>query len=97
MANNEFAKVLNCAVANCSYNQTNACMAAAITMGAPQKEKAACVTFIPLSVKGGQSTLGSFVGACTREDCSYNDHLECSAASVRVGASDAECLTYTPR
>lgn len=97
MADLDLATVIGCSVSSCAYNQTNACAAAAITMGAPEKDKAACITFIPLSVKGGKANVNSFVGACTRDDCAYNDHLECSAASVQVGDAGAECLTYSPR
>ena len=39
----------------------------------------------------------SFVGACTKADCSHNSHLECTAASIRIGADKADCLTYSAR
>ena len=39
------------------------------------------------------------VGACQREECTHNDHLECNAASIRVGSGPedpghADCLTF---
>ncbi len=88
----DLPRVLNCTVAGCSYNHDEACSAAAVTIGA--KDKASCVTFIPLSVKGGLDRVTSFVGACQKADCVHNDHLECGADSVRVGADTADCLTY---
>ena len=60
---------------------------------------ASCATFIPLDVKGGLSRVVAAVGACQRAECSHNDHLECNAESVRIGAGGthhADCLTYSP-
>lgn len=88
----DLPKVLNCTVGGCSYNHDDACAAAAVTIGT--KDKASCVTFIPLGIKGGLDRVTSFVGACQKADCVHNDHLECGAASVRVGADSAQCLTY---
>lgn len=88
----DLPRVLNCTVAGCSYNHEEACAAAAVTMGS--KDGASCVTFIPLGIKGGLDRVGSFVGACQKADCLHNDRLECTADAVRVGADDAECLTY---
>ncbi|MBF0689212.1 MAG: hypothetical protein IR158_15775 [Cellulomonas sp.] len=41
----------------------------------------------------------SHVGACQRQDCTHNDHLGCSAPSVRTGAGPdlADCLTSASR
>ena len=88
----ELPKVLGCAVDACSYNHDDVCSAAAITVG--QQDDASCVTFIPLSVKGGLDRVQSFVGACQKVDCKHNSHLECAADSVRIGADNAECLSY---
>ena len=60
---------------------------------------ASCATFIPLDVKGGLSRVVAAVGACQRAECSHNDHLECNAESVRIGAGGThleDCLTYSP-
>ncbi len=95
VGNIDLAKVMTCAVDDCSYNHTHTCSAAAVTIGA--RDKASCVTFIPLSIKGGLDRVQSFVGACQMGDCVHNDHLECTAAAVRVGADNADCLTYAAR
>lgn len=88
--------VSECSVDGCSYNHDHACNAAAITVGGTGD--AQCFTFIPLSVKGGLDRVVSHVGACQRVDCSHNEHLECAADSVRIGAGHdlADCLTFEP-
>ncbi len=91
----EMPKVLNCSVEACSYNHADACAAAAVTI--TSSPAASCATFIPLSVKGGLDRVTSFVGACSKADCSHNDSLECTAEAVRIGAGSAECLTYSAR
>jgi hypothetical protein len=91
----ELPVISECSVAGCSYNDHSNCKAPAITVGASN-----CVTFIPLSVKGGLDKVVSHVGACQRAECTHNSHLECTAASIRVGAdatSMADCLTFAPR
>ena len=90
----ELPTVTDCSVDGCSYNHDHACGAAAITVG-----QSACVTFIPLSIKGGLVQLNSHGGACQRADCGHNSDLECTASSVRIGstADVADCLTYTAR
>lgn len=89
--------IQDCAVDSCSYNKAKTCGAAAITMGAAQS----CVTFIPLSVKGGlEQAHTTFVGACQQSDCAHNDHLECTASAISVGAGTAGtagCLTFKAR
>ena len=47
--------------------------------------------------KGGLDAHGH-VGACHRADCRHNDHLECTASDVEVGAGvdPADCLTFAP-
>jgi hypothetical protein len=60
---------------------------------------ASCATFIPLSTKGGLEKVIAHVGACQRGECVHNDHLECGAPSIRVGAGPedpghADCLTF---
>ena len=92
----ELPTVSTCSVDGCSYNHDHACGAAAITVG---QAAHSCVTFIPLSIKGGLIQAVSHVGACQRADCSHNSELECTAASIDIGSSAdvADCLTYTPR
>lgn len=93
----ELPTVSECAVDGCSYNHDHSCHAAAVTISSAGTD-ASCATFIPLGVKGGLDTVVSHVGACQRADCSYNEHLECTAESVRVGPGpdNADCLTYSP-
>lgn len=88
----ELPHVLDCTVSACSYNHADACNAAAVTIGS--SPDATCRTFIPLGVKGGLDRVTSFVGACSKADCTHNSHLECTASSVRIGADAADCLTY---
>jgi hypothetical protein len=101
MATMEMPRVTECTVLGCSYNDHTACHAAAVTIGGRDSGEAECATFIPLDVKGGLPKVMTFVGACQRTDWTHNDHLECGAASVRVGpgaasADHADCLTFNP-
>ena len=93
----EMPPVSECTIAGCSYNH-DGCHAGAITIAGSTGD-ASCATFIPLDVKGGLSRVVAAVGACQRAECSHNDHLECNAESVRIGAGGmhhADCLTYSP-
>jgi len=94
----ELPAIAECSVAGCSYNDHSHCHAAAITVGGTGAD-ATCATFIPLTVKGGLDKVLSHVGACQRQDCSHNSHLECTAESIRVGSGQdvADCLTFAPR
>jgi hypothetical protein len=92
----ELPQVAECTVSGCSYNEHSHCHASAVTIDSAGPD-AKCVTFIPLSIKGGLDTVMAGVGACQRADCTHNDHLECTAPSVRIGGGSdlADCLTYT--
>lgn len=94
----ELPAVTECSVAGCSYNDHFHCHAAAVTIGGSGSD-AECVTFIPLSVKGGLDKVVTHVGACSRADCTHNDSLECAAPAVRIGPGPdaADCLTYSAR
>lgn len=81
-------KVHTCATTSCSFNQ-DGCTAFAMTMG----EKG-CVTFVEIGTRGGLDRVTAQVGACQRADCTFNHNLECEADAVRIGAGDADCLTY---
>lgn len=92
--------VSECSVASCGYNH-DGCHAGAVTV-AGHAGSAECVTFIPLSAKGGLDKVVGQVGACQRSECVHNVALECSASSIRIGAGAstddlADCLTYTAR
>ncbi|CAM3736395.1 DUF1540 domain-containing protein [Occultella aeris] len=93
----DLPSVTECTVAGCSYNH-DGCHAAAVTIGGTGVD-AQCATFIPLTTKGGLSTVLAAVGACQRVDCVHNVDLECSAPAVRIGAGTdlADCLTFEPR
>lgn len=83
----------DCAELGCSYNH-DGCHAGAVTVGGTG-DSASCQTFVALTdVWGGIRGVQAHVGACQRIDCAHNDHLECVAAEVSVGAGTAQCLTY---
>jgi Domain of Unknown Function (DUF1540) len=86
--------VQECSVGSCSYNSDSSCHAGAITIGG---DHAHCGTFVEISFRAGVDRTG-MVGACHRSECRYNEKLECTAASVRVGAGAdvADCLTHSP-
>ncbi|BDZ42468.1 hypothetical protein GCM10025865_17670 [Paraoerskovia sediminicola] len=94
----ELPQVAECSIDGCGYNHEHGCHAGAVTIAGTSGD-AACATFIPLSEKGGLDKVVAHVGACQRGECIHNDHLECAAPSIRVGAgasSDdhADCLTF---
>ena len=86
-------RILHSPVPNCSKKKEKSCGAAAITVG----YSTSCTTFIPLTVKGGLAKAETFVGACQKADCTHNNALECTAASISVGAGTADCLSYEAR
>ena len=87
----ETAHVTDCSVSSCSYNH-DGCHALAVNV-----KGAGCSTFISLNERGGVDRVVTSVGACQSADCAHNSHLECTAASVRMGERDgqATCLTYS--
>ncbi|MDR2380974.1 MAG: DUF1540 domain-containing protein [Bifidobacteriaceae bacterium] len=96
MIRSDISKVSECSVADCAYNQAEACHAGAVTIAGPSGH-AGCVTFIPLTVKGGFAQSTAAVGACQHLECTYNADLECGAPAIKVGlrgATEADCLTY---
>ena len=88
-------QVTECSVGSCSYNADSSCHAGAITIAG---DHAHCGTFVQISFRAGTGRSG-LVGACHRAECRHNENLECTAASVRVGAGAdvADCLTYDAR
>lgn len=91
----ELPQISACSVSTCSYNDSDACHAGAITIGG---DHAHCGTFVEISFRSGIERTG-LVGACHRTECTFNADLTCGAASITVGAADdvADCLTYAPR
>jgi hypothetical protein len=91
----DLPQVQDCSVSSCSYNSGSDCHAGAITIAG---DHAHCGTFVEISFRGGRERTGQ-VGACHRSECRFNAQLECTAASVRIGAGAdvADCLTYEAR
>lgn len=89
----DLPSVHDCTVEGCSYNHDAVCNAGAITISG---FSASCATFIDIGAFGGLSTTLASVGACHRDDCVHNDHLECRAESISVGpgVDVADCLTF---
>lgn len=87
--------VIDCTVANCSFNDHTHCNAAGITIGG-NADHAQCATFIDTGSMGGLPKVLASVGACQRGECSHNENLMCTATEVHVGpgTDNADCLTY---
>ena len=75
MTLNDLPAVAECSVAGCSYNDHSHCHAAAVTIAGSVGD-AECVTFIPLSSKGGLDKVLTHVGACQRGECIHNSNLD---------------------
>ncbi|WP_062518486.1 DUF1540 domain-containing protein [Demequina gelatinilytica] len=86
--------VSSCSVETCGYNH-DGCHAGAISVGGSH---AHCNTFVATDDKGGADATAA-VGACSRDDCSHNVDLMCTADSIAVGGSTdvADCLTFAAR
>lgn len=95
----EMAKILGCDVMDCSYNKHNACHTMAITVGGAADACPMCDTYVHSSLKGGILDMQGGVGACKVEGCTFNDALECSAGSIKVGKHNGhpDCKTFAPR
>lgn len=88
----EMPHVVECAVADCSYNH-DGCHAFAVTID----DDVDCATFIDIGARGGLDRVVAQVGACQRSSCQFNANLECTAEAVRIGpggGGTANCLTY---
>ena len=86
-----------CSVAGCSYNDHSHCHAAAVTIGGRFRRRASARPSSRSACKGGLDKVVTHVGACQRAECTHNSSLECTAASMRIGAGhdEADCLTFT--
>ena len=95
----EMPMVAQCSASNCAFNGSSNCHARAITIG--DSIHPGCDTFMDggrhAHTKHTELTAG--IGACKMGNCKFNDDLECSADSVRVGmmGSHANCMTYASR
>lgn len=83
--------VRDCDVKECSFNREG-CSAFAMTMG-----QSGCATFIQLDTAGGLDKVTAQVGACQKDDCKFNENLECQADYVRISGANGECMMYEPR
>ena len=95
----EMVKISSCDVVDCSYNKHNACHTLAITVGGPGDPCPNCDTYMHGNQKGGIVDVQGGIGACKVENCSFNQSLECSAPSVKVGMHEShpDCFTYQPK
>ena len=89
----DMPRILDCSVLDCSYNKEKSCR----SRRNHRRLLDLLQTFIPLTVKGGLARPNPFVGACQKADCTHNNALECTAASISVGAGTADCLSYEAR
>lgn len=83
--------ISDCAEADCSFNH-DGCHAPAVTVGDTN-----CLTFLPLTLRGGIDDAHAEVGACKSANCKHNENLVCHASAVKIGADGAECLTFSAR
>lgn len=93
----DMAKVLECEVTQCCYNNKKQCHALAITVG--DADHPHCDTFFRMQNKGGDPAATAGVGACKVVSCRYNGEMECQAPGIRVGhlIDDADCQTFQKR
>ncbi|MDK9295443.1 DUF1540 domain-containing protein [Propionibacterium freudenreichii] len=84
--------IKSCSTSACAFNH-NGCTAFAVTIGGSDA-KPTCRTFIELDARGGLSSANGKVGACQRLECTHNKDLMCTASSIEVGGSQADCLAY---
>jgi hypothetical protein len=89
----EMAKVSECNVAMCAYNQGHKCHAMAINVGGPGP---LCDTFTKAREKCAAQDVAGAVGACKVANCWFNSCLECAARDVNVKWRDskAQCATF---
>jgi hypothetical protein len=95
----QMVKINSCDETDCSYNKHNACHTLGITVGGPTDPCPSCDTFMQGSQKGGVMDVQGGVGACKVESCTYNQSLECSAPSIKIGVHEShpDCMTFKPR
>lgn len=95
----EMSKISACDVTDCSYNKHNSCHTVAITVGGPADLCPMCDTYVHSSRSGGILDMQGGVGACKVDQCKFNDALECSAGTIRVGkhGGHPDCKTFVPR
>lgn len=90
----DMPQVARCQVRECSYNQSGACHALAITIGDTNHPK--CDTFCVSSQKGGDPSATARVGACKTTICLYNEMMECQAPAITVDVKgdEPDCVTF---
>ena len=90
----DFPLVNECTISDCAFNVKDKCHAKAITIG--DGVHPGCDTsYLHPPMHAKDTSIIAGVGACKVTGCSYNNDLECSAESIRVGMSDGNinCLT----
>jgi hypothetical protein len=89
----ETVAVVECDVTKCAYNREMKCHTPAITVGSMCP---ACDTYTKGASKAGESDIIGTVGACRKDDCSFNQSLECTAPGIHVAPHmfHADCATY---
>ena len=92
----EGSKVIECNATECAYNKNMECHTIAITVGSVEPS---CDTFVANNKHGGIKDITGGVGACRKDDCMFNESLECSAQGIKVHAHGhhADCTTYQRR
>lgn len=104
------AKVNQCEMTECGFNDGQKCHAAAIQVGDQvgsavterprvglQDPKCDTFTQNPGAHFGAGDLLAQ-VGACMADTCTYNEALRCTAQGIQVGHHEthADCKTYRP-
>ena len=90
----KMSPVFECEFSECTYNQGEKCRTLAITIGDGQC--ACCDTSFRSETKAGVAEVEGGVGACRKDDCVYNQSLECTAQGIQVQRHEdhAECDTF---
>lgn len=93
----EMPIVAQCMVSECAYNANSSCQARAITIG--DEYQPGCDTFMAGSHHARSAGQAAGIGACKTVGCKFNDDLECTAESIRVGIikNEANCMTFALR
>ena len=94
----DIPKILDCDMADCSYNKSKQCHAIAITVG--DTSCPLCDTYAQSAKKGGDMNLTGCVGACKTDSCKFNQSLECKATNgirVKQHSDHPDCSTFSSR
>lgn len=93
---------LNCSAVSCVYNKERLCSKGDILVtgeNAHSANETSCGSFLERSESAAQNSTVSGCGCreieidCKAHDCTYNEHCNCTAASIQVEGGSAQ----TPR